>query len=125
MGGDSDVAGPRGDVVGTRSELYANRGVSVLYYNYTGYGASDGECTEQGCYRDLRAMLDYAEQVLLWPRSKIVLVGQSLGSGLVFELLASGEAQGLAGAVLFHPYRSIVSTKTKRVRCAAPCAESL
>merc|ERR1712137_89491 len=79
----------------------------------TGYGASDVPSSEEACYRDIRAVLHHAECELHWPRSQIVLVGQSLGTGVTIELLASGQAHGIAGVVLVHPYRSIVTTRVK------------
>jgi len=100
-----------------RSHRFAQLGTSVLYFDWSGFGCSDGESTEENCYSNIRAVLRYAEHVLRWPRDRIVLVGQSLGTGPTIELLFSGEANGIAGVVLIHPYRSIVATKSRDCRC--------
>eukprot|EP00927_Polykrikos_kofoidii_P002980 TRINITY_DN11183_c0_g1_i2.p1 TRINITY_DN11183_c0_g1~~TRINITY_DN11183_c0_g1_i2.p1 ORF type:complete len:261 (-),score=14.07 TRINITY_DN11183_c0_g1_i2:196-921(-) len=80
-----------------RALMLSSVGVSVLYYDYCGYGGSDGICSEENCYADLRAVLRYAEQTLSWNRNQIVLVGQSLGTGPTLEILAAGDAAGVRG----------------------------
>jgi fermentation-respiration switch protein FrsA (DUF1100 family) len=58
---------------------------SMLIFDYPGYGISDGEPTEQGCY-------DAAESAYDWLRAKgfkpeqIIIYGESLGGGVAIEL---------------------------------------
>lgn len=55
----------------------ARRGVSVLLFDWRGYGKSTGKPTEDGLFRDALAVYDYAHQKL--GAKKIVMYGESLG----------------------------------------------
>jgi fermentation-respiration switch protein FrsA (DUF1100 family) len=57
----------------------ARRGVSVLAFDWRGYGKSEGRPTEEGLYRDALAAYDYATQKLGARRDSIALYGESLG----------------------------------------------
>jgi hypothetical protein len=61
------------------------RGLSVLAYDYRGYGRSQGRPSEAGVYRDARAAYDSA---LRWgtPPDRIVGFGESLGSAVTLRL---------------------------------------
>lgn len=145
-----------------RAELYASTDehLTVLYYDWSGCGGSDGEQTPENLCLDLRTVLQsvplprprlhpthplpnpphcapwvcssyrgltalaqtplnsavppncsYAESALGWPRHQILLLGQSMGTGPTLDLAASSESRGLVGAVLVHPFRSILATR--------------
>ena len=57
-------------------------GLSVLLFDYRGYGESEGEPTEAGLHRDAAAVLAYAENILKLDARKLVLFGRSLGASL-------------------------------------------
>lgn len=72
------------------------QGVGVVSFDYRGYGASDdGPLDEEGLYRDARAVYDWMVRERGIPRSKIVIYGHSLGSGVATSLAAHAEAVGL------------------------------
>lgn len=80
------------------------RGVGVVLVEYRGYGASlDSEPTEEGLYLDAEAVLgDLARRSI--DRSRVLLSGASLGTGVAAEMARRGRGSAL---VLLMPYTSI------------------
>lgn len=71
--------GNAGNITG-RAEIaaqLARRGVSVLLFDWRGYGKSTGKPTEDALFRDALAAYDFADQRL--GAKKIVMYGESLG----------------------------------------------
>jgi pimeloyl-ACP methyl ester carboxylesterase len=60
---------------------FQKRGVSVLVYDYPGYGTSTHNPTEHGVYAAADAVYKFATQKLNFAPEQIVLYGYSLGSG--------------------------------------------
>jgi fermentation-respiration switch protein FrsA (DUF1100 family) len=65
-------------------ELRKALGLSVLIFDYPGYGFSAGKPSEAGCYAAADAAYDWLAQRL--PPEKIVLDGKSLGGGVAVDL---------------------------------------
>lgn len=82
------------------------QGYNILAYDYPGYGLSEGSPDEQGCYDNISAAWQYLTEELKVPENKIVLVGQSVGSG-PSTWLAAKEKIKPAGLVLIAPFQSI------------------
>ncbi len=61
-------------------------GVSLLAFDYRGYGESEGAPTEEGLYLDAEAAYYYLRDSLGVPAERIVLFGHSLGSAVAVEL---------------------------------------
>jgi len=61
-------------------------GASVLLYDYRGYGKSSGRPDEEGTYRDAEAAYAHLTVVEGLPSERIVLYGESLGTGVTIEL---------------------------------------
>ena len=82
------------------------RGLGVALVEYRGYGLSRGEPspTEAGLYADAAGALD-ALEAAGYRRERLVLWGQSLGSGVAAEMALRGRCGAL---VLVSPYTSIV-----------------
>ncbi len=59
--------------------------VSVLLFDYRGYGASEGSPSEEGTYRDAEAAYDSLRARGFAPR-QIALYGESLGGAVAIEL---------------------------------------
>lgn len=70
------------EVAGAFREL----GLSVLVYDYGGYGRSTGRPSEKRCYADIRAAWKYLTDNKNIPPQKIVLVGRSVGGGPTVQL---------------------------------------
>src|SRR5437016_1321802 len=86
--------------------LLRSLGMGVLAVEYPGYGVAGGRPSEQGAYAA-------AESALSWLRSeggigadRVVLLGQSLGSGVACEMAKRGFG---ARVVLISPFTSIAS----------------
>jgi len=94
-----------------RVRNFMGHGADVLCWDYGGYGASEGERSEEAWIKDAAEVYKYAEETLGWPRHKILAVGHSMGTGISTAHLA--ENHGYAGLMLFMPFRSIFS-------CASP-----
>lgn len=73
-------------------------GVNLLTYDYSGYGCSEGVCSETNAYSDISSVLSYITGSLHVPKERVILCGRSLGSGPSTNL--ASEQRGLAGLIL-------------------------
>lgn len=60
--------------------------IHVLAFDYRGFGLSSGSPTEQGLLVDAQAVFQWATEVAGIPAQRIVLFGQSMGSGVAIAL---------------------------------------
>ena len=86
------------------SEMQRRLGVSVLLFDYRGYGRSEGGPDEEGTYRDARAAYHYLVQVKGLEPEALILFGESLGSAVAVQLAVE---QPVGAAVLESPFTSI------------------
>lgn len=86
------------------ARLLQRTGVGVLAVEYPGYGLAGGAPSEAGLYAAGEAASLHLTQVLRIPPDQVVLLGQSLGSGVAAELALRGRGGKL---VLLSPYTSI------------------
>ena len=70
-------------------------GISVLLFDYRGYGRSVGRPSEQGLYLDALGAYDYAVKRRNVPPTKIVLFGRSLGGPVAGYVAGRRSAAGL------------------------------
>jgi fermentation-respiration switch protein FrsA (DUF1100 family) len=70
-------------------------GIAVLAFDYRGYGRSAGSPTEHGIIADGRAARTWLAKRAGLPESDIVLLGESLGGGVVVQLAREAPARGL------------------------------
>lgn len=82
---------------------FRQAGFSVMAYDYPGYGLSEGEPSEEGCYYALEAAIDFSVKRLGYSKDRMILYGRSLGSGPTLELASREE---FAGVVLKGAFRS-------------------
>ena len=82
----------------------AELGIGFFAVEFPGYGlaAAAGGPSEQGCYSAAEIALTFLEKST--PRGQIVLLGQSLGTGVAVEMAARGHGSKL---ILVTPYTSI------------------
>jgi len=88
---------------GYKLRPYLDAGLGVLIVSYRGYGGNPGSPTEEGLYADGRAALAFVTDEGI-PLSKLVLYGESLGSGVAVHLAARTD---VAAVVLEAPFTSI------------------
>jgi len=82
---------------------FAREGYGVLMLEYRGYGGNPGTPSEAGFYADARAALGFLEREGVAPK-RLVLYGESLGSGVAVELAAERD---VAGLILEAPFTSV------------------
>ncbi|MDD2762599.1 MAG: alpha/beta hydrolase [Opitutaceae bacterium] len=111
-------------------QLRDRLGVSVVGWDYRGYGLSGGRPGEPAVLRDAHTMLAYVTGPLGVPPERIILYGRSLGGGPAVEVAASHRVGGLvlhsaftsAFRVMTHvrllPFdKFVVREKLPRVTC--------
>lgn len=69
--------------------------VTVLGFDYRGYGHSRGKPSESGVLEDARAARRWLAQRVGIAESEVVLFGRSLGGGIAVDLAAKDGARGL------------------------------
>lgn len=102
-----------GGHIGYRAERlrrFARDGYGVLLAEYRGYAGNPGIPCEAGLYADAEASLDFLGREAIAP-SRIVLWGESLGSGLAIYLAAR---HTIAGLILEAPFTSVAAAAQHR-----------
>jgi fermentation-respiration switch protein FrsA (DUF1100 family) len=69
----------------SQAALFHRLGLSVLLFDYRGYGKSAGSPSEEGTYRDGEAAYRFLAEAKGFPPDKIVIYGESLGNGIALE----------------------------------------
>jgi uncharacterized protein len=82
---------------------FAREGYGVLIPEYRGYGGNPGAPSETGFYADGRAALAFLDHEAI-AATRLVLYGESLGSGVAVELAVRHE---IAGLILEAPFTSV------------------
>lgn len=75
--------------------IFNRLGISVLIFDYRGYGKSGGKPSEQGTYRDAEAAWDYLVKVKGRLPGKIIAFGESIGCAVAAELALKKQTGGL------------------------------
>ncbi len=76
-------------------ELVDTLGVSVMIFDYRGYGRSAGAPSEQGILSDARAARRWLAERAQIAEPEIILLGESLGGAVMVDLAASDGARAL------------------------------
>ncbi|KPM45969.1 hypothetical protein AK830_g645 [Neonectria ditissima] len=86
----------------------------VVAIDYRGFGHSTGTPSEAGLIRDASALVDWAMDVAGIPPSRIVLLGQSLGTAVVSGVAEKYALQGVefAGITLVAGFSDLASLLT-------------
>lgn len=78
--------------------------IIVIGYDYQGYGYSEGSPTENGCYDDITAIVNYVKGLNVNEKD-IILVGRSLGTGVVIDYAYKNNWK--SPIILISPYKTI------------------
>jgi hypothetical protein len=78
-GGDRSLRAPL-------AQTLADRGLTVLLFDYRGYGGNPGTPTEGGLARDVRAAQRHLVEEAGFPADRVVYLGESLGTAVVSAL---------------------------------------
>ena len=84
---------------------------TVFYYDYPGYGLSDGQCTEKRVKADALEVFEFVKHNYTLKNSpeRIILFGRSLGSGPA--TYAASVHTGIRALILLSPLTSVLHTK--------------
>ena len=80
--------------------------VNVVAYDYSGYGQSSGEPSEENLYKDSEAISSFMKDFLDISEKKTVLFGWSLGSVPIVDLASRKEYKNVIGTILLSPVAS-------------------
>jgi len=94
-------AGNVADRVGSLSILNQAHQLSVLMFDYRGFGKSDGKPDEQGLYMDARAARKWLAQRAGCEEADVIIMGRSLGGAVAIDLAAKDGAKALVIASTF------------------------
>jgi fermentation-respiration switch protein FrsA (DUF1100 family) len=97
-----------GGNIGHRAERmrrFGGEGYGVLLVGYRGYGGNPGAPSETGLFDDARAARDFLEREGIGA-ARLVLYGESLGSGVAVHVAATHQ---IAGLILESPFTSIAA----------------
>jgi fermentation-respiration switch protein FrsA (DUF1100 family) len=83
--------------------------VTVLIFDYRGYGRSEGVATVQGILKDARAARAFLAQRAKVNAADIVLMGRSLGGAVAVTLAAEAPARGLILESTFSSFRDVAA----------------
>lgn len=67
--------------------IFNNLSLSVMIFDYRGYGKSEGRPSEAGTYLDAEAAWDYLINVKKIPPDRIIVYGRSLGGAVAAEVV--------------------------------------
>ena len=84
-----------------RFQALADDGIGLVALSYRGYGGSSGSPSEQGLIADAEAAYAFARKA--YPAERIVLWGESLGTGVAVAIAA---AHPVARVILQSPFTS-------------------
>lgn len=84
----------------------ADAGLGVLLVDYRGYAGNPGRPSEQGVAADARAALSYLLTLPEVDPARIVIFGESLGTGVAVTLAAE---QPMAALILRSPFSSLTA----------------
>jgi len=88
-----------------RAELLRDRfQLSVLLFDYRGYGLSEGTATVEGALADTRAAQAQAAELAQTTPDQVILMGRSLGGALVAEVAAESTPRAV---VIESSFRSL------------------
>ncbi len=108
MHGNAGTLGDRAERFG----LFQREGFGVLVLSWRGYGGSSGSPTERGLIRDGRAALKFLQQKGI-AASRVILFGESLGTGVATQLAANQDTSPLA-VILEAPFTSAADVARTR-----------
>lgn len=84
-------------------EACRSEGLSVLIFDYRGYGASNGRPRESSFYSDAELIYDWLRE--RYPEYRVVISGRALGSAVAIHLAQHRDAMGL---ILMSPFTNMM-----------------
>ncbi|MDE1468226.1 alpha/beta hydrolase [Aurantiacibacter sp. D1-12] len=95
------------------TDQLAAQGYGILAAEYRGYSGNPGTPSEEGLYQDARGAWQFLREGKGLAENDIVLVGNSIGSGVAVQLATEVRARAL---VLISPFDSLEETASRKLR---------
>jgi len=99
-------AGNMGDRVG-KLRLFLGMGLSVMAFDYRGYGGSEGSPSEEGTARDMDAAVAHVRDVRGVPPERTIFYGESLGGAVAIAAAAKHSPGALVVESTFTSVRDL------------------
>ena len=90
---------------------FARRGLRLVLAEYPGYGPRQGKPSEKALVNDANAFYEHVS--LAYPDTPILLVGESLGSGVAVQVAATQMTRRPSRLVLLTPFLSLAETAAR------------
>lgn len=90
-------------------QQFYKHGYSIIIYDYSGYGLSQGRASEQQSYNDVQAIYNYLITQRKLKPEQILSYGHSLGAAIATDLAANNP---IAGLILESAFTSAFRVKT-------------
>ncbi|AYV78395.1 MAG: alpha/beta hydrolase family protein [Edafosvirus sp.] len=84
-------------------------GVTVICYDYPGYGLTEGEPSEDSCFESLVTIIEYVSK--LTDSKNIILMGHSLGTAVIIDYVSKNKWTN--PVILISPFKSIPEVYSK------------
>ncbi|PKD43150.1 alpha/beta hydrolase [Rhodohalobacter barkolensis] len=91
------------------AEMLLDLGISVLMYDYRGYGKSEGRPSEKELYNDIDSVIGFLTERMDYKESQIILYGRSLGGAVSAYGAANHTVGGLVLDSAFKDIKSMAS----------------
>ena len=98
------------------SELH-RRGISIMIFDYRGYGKSTGTPSEAGLYQDALAVYEFLLTQKMVDPKRLIIFGRSLGTSVAGEVARQRPAAGLILEGAFPSIQSYGRSSLFRVTC--------
>ena len=99
------------------TEMLNDLGCDVCIYDYQGYGQSQGSPSESNCYSDGEAIMNYLIGSLSILPKDIILLGESLGSGVSSYLATKYDVDGVIILSGFTSIKDMVHSVIPFLKC--------
>ncbi len=101
-------------------KLWATQKMSVLIFDYPGYGQSTGQPSEEGCYASAMAAYEWLTENQKLAPSQIVICGQSLGGAVAVRLASERPHKALVVLRTFTSIPDVARANTIFASLATP-----
>ncbi|MDX1640372.1 MAG: alpha/beta hydrolase [Balneolaceae bacterium] len=91
------------------AKLLSGTGVSVLLYDYRGYGQSSGKPTEEGLYIDVESVVNYLKAERGYSERQMIMYGRSMGGAVASYAATKFDVSGLVLDSAFKNLKAMVS----------------
>jgi uncharacterized protein len=78
-----------------KAAFFRELGLSILLFDYRGYGTSGGNPTEDGTYRDMDAAVEHVRSARGFSTGKTLFWGESIGAAVAVEAVTRHPCGGL------------------------------